>query len=157
MSNKKPDFVETYAWDESVLSYVAILWGGYISWASVEFYPWRVLSPFIFWLGINALISGIALLVVQSVRIRTVLNFTIQVGIVKLSPPRIRKYALRLWPISSIVRILAHFFFSWCWTFCGVAVLYGANDMDDVRFVLYIGFSVIHFGRLVRIIQWTRR
>lgn len=150
MASYKPAFAEVYAWNEPVLSTVAIAWGVFIATFQGGFGPLTIIG------GVTAAF-GIALLCVQSARIRTFIDFTAPAFTATHSPKSLRSLILKMWPMSIIIRILCHFFFTWWWLVLGVSVAYGMSLVADVRFILYIGFSILHGDRLVRIVQWMRK
>lgn len=150
MPSSKPSYAEIYAWNEPVLSIVAVAWGLYIAFFFDRFVPSTVL-------GIVISIFGLALLCVQSPTVRLFIDFTAPAFTATRSPKFLRPYILKIWPMSVIVRIICHFFFTWWWAVLSVSIASEANEMHDVRFVLYAGFSLMHADRLTRIIQWMRK
>lgn len=158
MASEQPDFVEVYAWNEPVLSVVSIVWGTYISSYGMGFTSSAGhRDTYLLVIGIVVIFFGAILFLVQSSRLRTFVDFTLPVYLISVSPRSVRPFILRMWPASTTTRTVSHFFFCWWWMLCGIAVLRGMSDINDSRFILYIGFSLLHFDRLVRIIQWMRK
>ena len=149
----KPAFVEIYAWNEPVLSTTAIVWGVYLAILPLSDVHFGVRM----FIGIWVALWGLLLLLVQSSTLRTFLDYTILSRIALYAPKSFRSHVLKTWPLSISIRVLSHFFFCWWWALCCVSVLYGIENLADSRFALYLGFSLLHFDRLVRIIQWMRK
>lgn len=146
--------VEIYAWNETILSIYAIGWSLFVTFFHSE---GSILSARLI---IGAVIAGTGLsllLVQQMVGLRTFLDFTIPRYVLKLSPRSWAPFIIKLWPASAAIRLWDHFWFTVWWLLMGIAVLLRLNDVSDVRFLAYFVIALLHFDRLLRLIQWMRQ
>lgn len=113
--------------------------------------------------------GGLALLLMQSEQLRTFIDFRLpwlafkfSLGIVRESSQGHwlalvwRRWLLRMWPASTLIRLWTHFFFTVWWILMGVGVCLSLDAIEDVRLVFYFGWALLHFDRLMRLIQWVR-
>lgn len=146
--------VEIYAWNETILATYAILWALFVT-----LFPFEgvILSARTI---IGAMIAGagLSLLLVQDVfRLRTFLDYTVPRYAIKALPRFCTPFLLRLWPASTTIRLWDHFWFTVWWLLMGLAVLLRIDDVTDVRFLAYFVLALLHFDRLLRLIQWMRQ